>query len=266
MTTITDALTDFLEAASTAQKWRKVRAIESRLERDISKAFTRQGKAFSTRFAKTRSKFQEALADDDWVGIWDDVAKETVKYFLNPIQNAVQLSLMSAAEELIGELEVDYSFSLKNPRAVAYLEDHGAELVKGINATTRDYLKTLITEGVDGGWSYNRMAKAITDRFADFAVGRPQEHIESRAHLVAVTETGNAFEAGNAIVANDLKAAGLKMEKKWSTIGDDRVSDGCRENERAGWIALDEEFPSGDMHPLRFPGCRCTVLYRRARG
>lgn len=263
--TILSTLDTFLEAASVAAKWRKVRIIESRLEKQIAKAFTRQGKAFSARFAKNKSKFSEALADDDWVGIWDDVAKQTEQFFIKPIQSAVQLSLASAAEELIGELEVDYSFSLKNPRAVAYVEEHGAKLVRGINGTTRDYLKTLITEGVDGGWSYDRMAKAITERFADFAVGKPQDHIKSRAHLVAVTEIGMAYEEGNAIVANDLKAAGLKMQKKWDTIGDDKVSDGCRENERAGWIALDEEFPSGDMQPLRFPGCRCTALYRRAR-
>lgn len=110
------------------------------------------------------------------------------------------------------------------------------------------------------------MAQAISDRFVEFAVGRPQEHVESRAHLVAVTEVGDAYEHGNEIVVNDLAAAGLRMEKKWDTIGDGRVSDGCRENEQAGWIPIDEEFPSGDMRPLRFPGCRCTALYRRARG
>lgn len=256
----------FLEAVSVAQKWRKVRAIESRLERDMAKAFKAQGKAFIGRFAKLQGKFKESISDDDWVGIYDDVAKQTQQLFINPIERAVQLSLTAAAEELIADLDVDYAFALRNPRAVAYVEEHGAALVKGINETTRDYLRTVIRGGVDEGWSHNRIAKAITDRYVDFAVGRPQEHIESRAHLIAVTETGNAYEAGNRIVIQDLQDAGLKMEKKWSTIGDDRVSDGCRENEREGWIPVDEPHASGDMHPLRFPGCRCTELYRRARG
>lgn len=256
----------FVEAITVAQKWRAVRAFESRLEKDMVKAFRAQGAAFIKRFAKLQGKFKESISDDDWVGIWDDVAKETRQLFINPIERAVQLSLVSAAEELIGNLEVDYRFALKNPRAVAYIEEHGATLVRGINDTTRDYIRTIIRGGADEGWSYNRIAKALTDRFSEFAVGKPQEHIESRAHLIAVTETGNAYEAGNRIVIQDLQDAGLKMEKKWSTMGDDRVSDGCRENEREGWIPVDEPHQSGDMHPLRFPGCRCTELYRRARG
>lgn len=61
----------------------------------------------------------------------------------------------------------------------------------------------------------------------------------------------------------DMASLGLAMEKSWLTVGDNRVSDGCAENEGAGWIPLDEPFPSGDQAPLRFPGCRCTALYRR---
>lgn len=266
MTTLTGSITKFLEAATVAQKWRKVRAIESKLEKAMTKAFRAQGKAFSKGFSSLQGEFSEALSDDDWVGIWDDVAGRTVQLFLNPLQRAIQLSLSSAAEELIADVDVEYAFNLKNPRAVEYIEEHGAALVTGINETTRDYLRTIIRNGTDEGWSYNRMARAIAERFTEFAVGKPQEHIESRAHLVAVTEVGNAYEAGNEIVVNDLAAAGLRMEKKWDTIGDNRVSDGCRENEQAGWIPIDEAFPSGDMRPLRFPGCRCTVLYRRARG
>jgi len=60
----------------------------------------------------------------------------------------------------------------------------------------------------------------------------------------------------------DLDAVGLGMEKYWSTMRDDRVSDGCIENEDAGWIDLAKNFPSGHVRPLRFPGCRCDLLQR----
>jgi len=259
-------ITAFLEAASVAAKWRKVRAIERRLERDMAKAFRAQGKTFVKRFASLQGRFSESIGDDDWLGIWDDTAQVTDQLFIRPIQRAVQLSLVAAATELIADLEVDYTFALRNPRAVAYVESHGAELVRGIADTTRDYLRTVITEGVDNGWSYNRIAARISERFTEFAVGRPQDHIESRAHLIAITEVGQSYEAGNEIVVRDLADAGLRMEKKWSTIGDKRVSAGCRENEAEGWIPVDEQHASGHMHPLRFPGCRCTELYRRARG
>ena len=266
LTALLAATTTFVEAATVAKKWRTVRAIEGKLEKAMTRAFRAQGKAFTKGFASLQGQFSEALSDDDWVGIWDDVAGRTTQLFLRPIQRAVQLSLFAAADELIADLDIDYTFDLDNPRAVAYIEEHGANLVSGINDTTRDYIRTIVRNGTDEGWSYNRMAQAISDRFVDFAVGRPQEHIESRAHLVAVTEVGQAYEAGNEIVVNDLADAGLKMEKKWSTIGDGRVSDGCQENESEGWIPLEQAHASGDMRPLRFPGCRCTELYRRSRG
>ena len=260
-------LTRFLEAATTAEKWRNIAPIEKQLEKDMRQAFTIQGKKFLDGFAANRGKFEEALSPEDWVGIWDEVAQQTLQFFIDPIQQAVQLSMTSAAEELVGELEVDYSFSLKNPRAVAYVEEHGAELVKGINDTTRDYLRTVIRQGTDEGWSYDQMAKAITRRFADFAVGRPQEHIDSRAHLVAVQEVGEAYEHGNEIVVRDLTKAGLKLEKKWSSMGDSRVSpDICAPNERQGWIPADEAFQSGHQRALGHIACRCTTLWRRARG
>jgi uncharacterized protein with gpF-like domain len=158
------------------------------------------------------------------------------------------------------------SFDLKNPRAVNYLRDYGAKLVTKINETTRETLQTLIAQGAEEGWSYKRTASEIISRFEEFAIGKPQEHIDSRAHLIAITETGNAYEEGNRITAKDLQDAGIEQEKFWSTVGDDRVSDGCRENEDANWIGIDEEFPSGHQRPMRFPGCRCIALYRRKEG
>jgi len=263
--TLLDALTTFLEAASTVSKWRTLAPLEKKLEKQLGLAFAAQGKLFLDKFAANKSKFSEALTPSDWIGMWNAVTGATEQLFLDPIQNAVTASMDAAAEELIADLEVDYTFDLENPLAVEYVEEHGAELVADINSTTRDYLKTVITEGTEQGWSYDRMAKAISDRFVDFAVGRPQDHIDSRAHLVAVTETGMAYEHGNFIVAKDLTKAGLKMEKKWSTMGDSKVDPHCLANEAQGWIPIDKRFSDGSMQPLSHPGCRCTALYRRAR-
>jgi len=158
------------------------------------------------------------------------------------------------------------SFDLENPRAVAYVREHGAALVANINSTTRDYIRTVVTQGVDEGWSYDKIAKSITDRYQEFAVGKPQLHIDSRAHGIAVTETGMAYENGSRIVANDLKAAGLQMEKFWQTVEDERVSALCANNQAQGWLPIDQPFASGHQEALGHPYCRCTTLYRRLAG
>jgi predicted ABC-type ATPase len=55
------------------------------------------------------------------------------------------------------------------------------------------------------------------------------------------------------------------MEKKWSTTGDNRVSELCLVNEDESWIGINQPHASGHMMPLRFPGCRCAELYRRKK-
>lgn len=150
--------------------------------------------------------------------------------------------------------------SLPNLRAQEYAKKHAAEAVTQINDTTRKEIARIVSDGVKSGASYNDIAKAIKGKFEEFAVPMPQKHVSNRAVLVAVTELANAYCEGNAQVGNYLQDNGVKMMKAWQTLEDDRVSDGCRENERVGWIPINKEFPSGHMHPPRFPGCRCDFL------
>lgn len=150
--------------------------------------------------------------------------------------------------------------SLPNLRAKEYAKKHAAEAVTQINDTTRKEIARIVSDGVKSGSSYNDIAKAIKDKFEEFAVPMPQKHVSNRAVLVAVTELANAYCEGNAQVGNYLQDNGVKMMKAWQTLEDDRVSDGCKENERVGWIPINKEFPSGHMHPPRFPGCRCDFL------
>jgi hypothetical protein len=161
-------------------------------------------------------------------------------------------------------LAIEGSFTLANPRAVAYLRDYGALRVAGINETTRQYLQTVITDGVEQGWSYNRMAKAISDRYAEFRVGVPQKGIRSRAHMIAITEAGDAYSQGTMGVAQDLAAAGLAMEKHWLVTGGE-ICPLCLGNGAEGWIPLDDDFSSGHSRPLGHPGCRCALQTRRRR-
>lgn len=150
--------------------------------------------------------------------------------------------------------------SLPNLRAQEYAKKHAAEAVTRINDTTRKEIARIVSDGVKSGASYNDIAKEIKNKFEEFAVPMPQKHVSNRAVLVAVTELANAYCEGNAQVGNYLQDNGVKMMKAWQTLEDDRVSDGCKENERVGWIPINKEFPSGHMHPPRFPGCRCDFL------
>lgn len=188
-------------------------------------------------------------------------------FFLSSLSRSSQTSesldtpeMPSALSEATVKADSSGWVSLPNYRAQEYAKKHAAEAVTQINDTTRKEIAKIVADGVKNGTSYNDIAKAIKTRFEEFAVPKPQQHVPNRAVLVAVTELANAYCAGNMQVGNFLQDSGLKMMKAWQTLEDNRVSDGCRENERVGWIPIDKEFPSGHMHPPRFPGCRCDFL------
>jgi hypothetical protein len=242
--------------------FREQGSLLARKLRQVKRYFAEGGDPFKQHDAWLNMRFDEALPPTEFLRIWSEVGLETMKYFSQPIDAAVAKALTYGGAAMIAELGMKLSFDLKNPRAAQYLRDYGVMQVRGINETTRQYLQTLINTATEEGWSYKRTAEAIIERFEEFGVGKPQAHIDSRAHLIAVTETGNAYEEGNRIVAKDLQDAGIEMEKAWDTVGDDKVSEGCQENEAAGWIRIDQEFPSGHQRPLRFPGCRCECRYR----
>ena len=198
----------------------------------------------------------------DWEAIFAAIATDTALFTL-PIQEALEAALTNGAQHATADLAVEVAFDLANPRAAAYLETHAAQAVTAINEATRAEMRQVIAAGVREGQSYDQVARTIQDRFDGFSTPAPQQHIRSRAHLVAVTESADAYEVGNRAVADDLVAAGLEMEKSWLTVGDGRVDPDCESNTGAGWIPLGDAFPAGAEQPPQHPACRCTTLLRR---
>lgn len=269
----------FLEAIARTRRERALAKATQRAESALSRAFQEQGRVFieSWERAVKRAGLREASPPPPpppvdpalavpWEPAFSDAEIASLQLFEEPIQALVESAIQAGARAAIADLGADISFNLANPRAVAFLEQYGARQVTRINETTRDEIRRMVTRGVEQGLSYDQVAKDITARFREFSVGMPQRHIESRAHLVAVQEAGEAYEEGNLIVGRDLAAAGIQMEKRWSTVKDSRVSDLCRQNEAVGWLPLDSSFPSGHDRPLGHVACRCTALYQRKRG
>lgn len=258
-------LDDLLEAAVHVRKNLALAVPIAVAKKKLSAAFRVQGTAVVNALVAIRMGFPLAeVAEPDWQPFFDAALLETLQAFTGPIDELAASSLSLGANAALARLDIGTSFDLANPRAVSYLRRYGADRVRQINETTRQELRRIIVEGIDQGWGYDRIARAITDRYREFAVGRPQEHIQSRAHLIAVTEAGDAYEAGHLIVAEDLAAGGLPIEKSWLTAGDSRVDTAlCAGNAAQGWIPLHQPFQSGHQRPLAHPACRCTLLTRR---
>ena len=277
------AVARVIEAAAFRRRERATAETRRRLTRELRAAFRAQGRAVlsvlndhaaqladelasATESIIRRHWLAEAAAPDYWQRALEIVLDDTAEPFIVSIDRAVRRALDDGAREIAGQMRIAGSFTLDNPAAVGYADTYAADMVTRINAATRDGINRLVTEAIGDGWSYQQLADSIRETYQGFSEPRPQQHIRDRAELVATTEVGNAYEAGNAGAVQQLQAAGLVMEKSWLTIGDDRVSEDCQSNADAGWIPIDDPFPSGAQQPLQHPGCRCTALYRRKPG
>lgn len=273
----------FLEAAANATKWRLLTPAFRVAVKDVGAVFSAQGDLLLKRAgAKAKesrglpplgaglfSVREAALDQAGWLDAWDTVATETAPRLVEVIQTAAVAAMEIAAAELGRQLQVDTAFNLKNPRATQYMREHGAALVKGINQTTRDRLQTILTEGIDTGESYTQIAARIDMAFADFSRGSVTDILLdhtgwSRSETVAIQELSMAYEASNEIVAQDLQAGGLVMQKAWESVRDDRVDlDICQANQNQGWIDASQAFQSAHLTAPGHVLCRCTTLWRR---
>lgn len=170
--------------------------------------------------------------------------------------NITKEELAAALSKLVakrGTLRIE--FGLDNPKAAKWLEEHAFELAsESLDATTRDVIKGILTDAMENHLGYNGIEKQIRAQFNDWT--------RSRAITIANYEMGSAYTQGTLAAGRDLDEAGLDMEKAWLTAGD--AEDECVDNEDAGWIDIDDTFPSGDDAPLAHPNCRCALQVRKA--
>lgn len=188
-------------------------------------------------------------------------AAKLTKSVAEKLWKAFQAGHRQAAAQML----LQVSFKAPQPRAAAWLARHAAELVKGIDETTRARVASLVTQAVEEGWSYGRTEQELKTLYDGFRVARPQLHIRSRARLIAVHEAAVGYGQGQMELGRWLADGGLKVEKSWLTAGGERVCELCAGNEGDGWIGLEDDFSSGAECEPEHPACRCVVMQQVAK-
>lgn len=235
--------------------------IMTRFAERIGRMWLAQGRIFLAEMKKRREQIplaESANLDSVFEPIFRDVFVDT-ESFRRDLERHLIEAYGTGAVQAADKMGFTGSFDMKNHRAVRRIEEQGAKLITRVNSTTKARIQEIIADGAAEGKSYSYIARQIKGRFAEFAVPMPQKHIVNRATLVAVTEVGQAYMDGNNQVYDLFMRMGMPMVKRWDTMGDERVSDGCAANEEQGWLHYDDMFASGDPSPLRFPGCRCGI-------
>lgn len=254
-----------MESGRRAQRIRLVLPLEQRGAVAIGRIFARQGRAFRGEIALLRPMFTESFhrrlretpTSDDWDRAWERANRGIRADFQDAMRAMAERGLQVGFEAVAATLGYEVSFDLQNPRAAQFMGQRGARLVTAIDETTRGGLREILSSAIEKGWSYDKVARAIRERFAEFS--------RVRARVISVTENAYAYEAGSRQAAEMIRAnmpPGIVMTKSWITVGDDRVDEfPCGASEMDGWIPLDDEFSGGFDEPPAHPMCRCTAAY-----
>lgn len=173
-------------------------------------------------------------------------ADETSDY-----ESAIASAIAGAAETVARELATESTLS--ETAASRYLRDNSLTKLTGeLQAETVDQLRGALADAWQQGGSYTQMVDAVKETFESFS--------EVRAGMIAQTESNDAYNWGRVELAS---SAGFE-EKAWDPDGN--ACPVCLDNVDAGWIGIDEEFPSGDDAPTAHPNCDCSVSFRKASG
>lgn len=140
--------------------------------------------------------------------------------------------------------------------------------VQAIANTTRERIRTAISDGVEDGLGAEEIARMIRDQTGSMTL--------SRARTIARTETAGVLNAGQQVEAQAIaEETGSKYVKIWLSTNDPRTREThtAANNQKVG---MDDPFKVGNAE-LMYPGdqsgppeevinCRCAVAYELDRG
>lgn len=154
-----------------------------------------------------------------------------------------------AAEQAFRErgLEIVQQLKLKpavadvvDRAAVEYAKARAGELIKNFAETTPEMLRATIADAIENGWSTGKLRDMLRENYA---------FSPARALTIARTETAIARRHGG---LESARAGGAEAKHWW--VADDDACQLCLNNQAAGWIPIDEDFPEGDDP---HPNCVC---------
>jgi hypothetical protein len=138
---------------------------------------------------------------------------------------------------------------LANPRAVAAAQAQAAELVSGVEQTTRDNLRRLVVQAQAEGWSTKRLADAIASDYTFSA---------DRAWVIARTELARSSTAGNIEGWRQAAKLGVNIQKRVILGQNENHCLVCTGAVLEGAIPLDDSWAAGFQTPFH-PSCYCTL-------
>ena len=171
------------------------------------------------------------------------MAQDAIRPFLNA-EAGRALGAMQDQYGIARDITIDTDFIRE------LLQAQESRFASDVSATSVRAIRDQIAEGIANGEPHYQLRDRILSYY--------ERQAQWRAEIAAQYESGTAYEA----VRDALATNQGHTEHRWITMGDAAVCDDCRANAAAGWIPIDQAFPSGHQFPLAHPNCRCWCEYR----
>lgn len=211
-----------------------------------------------------------------------------VASFKQPTRLGLRLGGELAVKDLGG---AGVALDMGRPRIAGWLEEHAAELVREVNGTSREAVRSILNDGVLRGVHPRKLAQEIQHvvgltephaiavarrRQAMVAAGLPDARVEAlsnryaerllkhRAEVIAKHETMTAINRGRYELWAQLDEEGALepgVQREWLTSADEAVCKICGPA-NGQKVGMRESYELGGgrsvAHPPAHVGCRCT--------
>lgn len=259
----------------------EVAQAEGKVRAALHGAFLKLRPKVAAHVRRELGRLRKAAYDDEdelWVLAGEITAKlelDGLSFVIDDVASALDVVAASAAQMTLGTIGVDDSAIVDqiDTAAADWAKERAAELVgKRIDAdgnvveaaraemrideSTRDMIRQTIYDGLNDGLRSSEIADEIEIGSADAGYAFSEE----RAALIANTEIRRAHSEGSLAGMRGAQDAGVDVRKRWITSGHDTACDDCLENEAAGEIDIEDEFPSGDDAAPAHPNCNCDIV------
>lgn len=183
------------------------------------------------------------------------MTEEFSKKLQSMIENELANIAADNAEEEATVFGVGFDPAAVDAAAEAWASQYSYDLVKGIDATTRETVSNAVTAFINTpGMTNADVMDKLSGTFG-----------ESRAEMIAITEVTRAFSAGEQIYQNMLNEMGVETVREWLTSEDEKVCPICGDLDGQR-VDIDEKFSDSDGNEYDNPpahvNCRCACQVR----
>lgn len=208
---------------------------------EIAKKHTAKIEKYLNGEIQTASDAAKAGAEDPTAGMDDGEKGAEVAGKLH------RAALGQANSDASATLDVSIGFDIENEN-VKLILDQLAQRMTGVSETTKEFVRELVKQAAERGWSPQQLAAEI------FANGVASTR--ARAMVIARTEAAAAYTKGSLLAYAN---SGVVKKVEWDATLDDRTSEVCQ-GLHGKRVPLGELFPGGYDGPPAHPNCRSAVL------